>query len=71
MGWGQGTCYAAPHQHTLRWIQPQIVTQSMLPLNQVVTFTLNASTRGGPLTGRPGRTALLVQPWMDGMRQVA
>lgn len=66
MGWGQGTCYAAPHQHTLKWINPQVVTRAMLPINQPVTFTVNASTRGGPINGRPGRIALLVKPWVAG-----
>lgn len=70
MGMGTGSCYAAPHLQTLRWIQPQNVSQSMLPVGQVVNYVVNASTRGGPANGQPGRTALVVQSWNAGMALV-
>lgn len=71
MGRSQGACFAAPHLQTLGWISPQIVTQSMLPVNQVVNFVVNASTRGGPANGQPGRTALMVRSWrQDGAFQM-
>lgn len=60
-----GTCYSAPHLHALQWIRPQVVTQAQLPLGRLVSFTLNASTRGGPANGQPGRVALVVTSWTN------
>lgn len=60
-------CYNAPHLHTLRWIEPRVVTRAQLPMGRFVPFVLNASTRGGPANGQPGRVALMIRSWVDGM----